>query len=110
MSNEVDVSTLSEAEARDEVTRLRAEAKRLRDRRDKSQPRVLLTIRMPEAYKVGGDIEVWLRRMRMYVTQSGIEEPDQIALASKVTMAGLLLIYVALCVRSFIAARRARKV
>jgi hypothetical protein len=37
-------------------------------------------------------------------------EPDQIALASKVTMAALLLIYVILCVRSFIAARRAGKV
>ncbi|MGA2251558.1 hypothetical protein [Terracidiphilus sp.] len=35
--------------------------------------------------------------------------PDQIALASKVTMAGLLLVYVILCVRSFIAARAARK-
>jgi hypothetical protein len=35
---------------------------------------------------------------------------DQIALASKVTMAGLLLIYVILCVRSFIAARRSGKV
>ncbi|MGB6742238.1 MAG: hypothetical protein WBE38_01180 [Terracidiphilus sp.] len=49
--------------------------------------------------------------VRGYVkaTSQGIE-PDRIALASKVTMAGLLLIYVALCVRSFIAARRARKV
>jgi hypothetical protein len=37
-------------------------------------------------------------------------EPDQIALASKLTMAVLLLIYVNLCVRSFIAARRARQV
>lgn len=37
-------------------------------------------------------------------------EPDQIALASKLTMTGLLLIYVVLCVRSFIAARRARLV
>jgi hypothetical protein len=37
-------------------------------------------------------------------------EPDPIALASKLAMAGLMLIYVALCVRSFIAARRARKV
>ena len=37
-------------------------------------------------------------------------EPDQIALASKLTMTGLLLIYVILCVRSFIAARRARLV
>jgi hypothetical protein len=36
--------------------------------------------------------------------------PDQIALASKLTMTGLLLIYVILCVRSFIAARRARQV
>lgn len=32
--------------------------------------------------------------------------PDAIALASKLTMAGLLLVYVILCVRSFIAARR----
>ena len=37
-------------------------------------------------------------------------EPDRIALASKLTMTGLLLIYVILCVRSFIAARRARQV
>jgi hypothetical protein len=37
-------------------------------------------------------------------------EADPIALASKVTMAVLLLVYVILCVRSFIAARRARLV
>jgi uncharacterized membrane protein len=37
-------------------------------------------------------------------------EPDQIALASKITLAGLLLLYVILCVRSFIAARRSGKV
>lgn len=36
--------------------------------------------------------------------------PNEIALASQLTMAGLLLIYVALCVRSFIAARKARLV
>jgi hypothetical protein len=36
-------------------------------------------------------------------------EPDQIALAAKLTMAGLLLIYVILCVRSFIQARRSRQ-
>ena len=36
--------------------------------------------------------------------------PDQIALTSKVTLAGLLLIYVILCVRSFIAARRSGSV
>lgn len=35
--------------------------------------------------------------------------PDQIALTSKLTMTGLLLIYVILCVRSFIAARAARR-
>jgi hypothetical protein len=35
--------------------------------------------------------------------------PDQVALASKLTMTGLLLVYVILCVRSFIAARAARK-
>jgi hypothetical protein len=37
-------------------------------------------------------------------------DPDQIALASKVTMAGLMLIYVILCVRSFITARLSGKV
>ncbi|MGB9408792.1 MAG: hypothetical protein WCA89_14745 [Terracidiphilus sp.] len=36
--------------------------------------------------------------------------PDQIALASKLTMSGLMLIYMLLCVRSFIAARRSGKV
>jgi hypothetical protein len=35
-------------------------------------------------------------------------QPDTVAQASQWTMAGLLLIYVILCVRSFIAARRAR--
>lgn len=35
--------------------------------------------------------------------------PDEIALASKLTMTALLLVYVILCVRSFIAARRARQ-
>ena len=37
-------------------------------------------------------------------------EPDHIALASQITMAGLLLFYVLLCVRSFIDARRTGKV
>jgi uncharacterized membrane protein len=37
-------------------------------------------------------------------------EPDRIALASKITLAGLLLFYIILCVRSFIAARRSGKV
>jgi len=35
--------------------------------------------------------------------------PNPIALASQLTMAGLLLIYVNLCVRSFIKARRSRQ-
>ena len=38
------------------------------------------------------------------------ENPDYIALAAKLTMALLLLIYVNLCVRSFIQARRSRQV
>ncbi len=37
-------------------------------------------------------------------------QPDAIALASQLTMAGLTLIYVILCVRSFISARRSGKV
>jgi uncharacterized membrane protein len=49
--------------------------------------------------------------IRGYVhARSAGMEPDQIALASKITLAGLLLFYVILCVRSFIAARRSRKV
>ncbi|MFY9852695.1 MAG: hypothetical protein WAK26_02305 [Terracidiphilus sp.] len=36
--------------------------------------------------------------------------PDQIALASKLTMSALMLIYVLLCVRSFISARLSGKV
>jgi hypothetical protein len=49
--------------------------------------------------------------VRGYVhAQAAGMEPDRIALASKVTLAGLLLIYVILCVRSFIAARRSGKV
>ncbi len=44
----------------------------------------------------------------LHAKSNGLE-PDQIALASKSTMAGLMLIYVILCVRSFIAVRRSRK-
>jgi len=36
-------------------------------------------------------------------------DPDYIALASKLIMAGMLLIYVNMCIKSFIEARRARK-
>src|SRR5580658_7134757 len=45
----------------------------------------------------------------VHATSAGLQ-PDQIALASKVTLSVLLLIYVILCVRSFIAARRSGKV
>jgi uncharacterized membrane protein len=56
---------------------------------------------------LGGAIEA----VRGYVhAKSAGVEPDQIALASKATLAGLMLIYVILCVRSFIAARRSGKV
>jgi hypothetical protein len=56
---------------------------------------------------IGGGVEA----VRGYVhAKSAGLAPDQMALASKLTMTGLLLVYVILCVRSFIAARRARKV
>ncbi|MGA3081552.1 MAG: hypothetical protein ABSD44_09240 [Terracidiphilus sp.] len=45
----------------------------------------------------------------LHATSAGLA-PDRIALASKLTLAGLMLIYVILCVRSFIAARRSGKV
>lgn len=45
----------------------------------------------------------------LHARSAGLE-PDQIALTAQSTMAALLLIYVILCVRSFIAARRARLV
>lgn len=52
-----------------------------------------------------------IEAVRGYVkaTSAGIA-PDAVALASKATMAGLMLIYVILCVRSFINARRSGKV
>jgi uncharacterized membrane protein len=58
-----------------------------------------------------GFIGATVEAVRGYVhaTSAGMP-PDQIALASKVTMAVLLLIYVVMCVRSFIAARRSGKV
>jgi len=56
---------------------------------------------------IGGAIET----IRGYVhARSAGLQPDTIALASKITMTGLLLLYVILCVRSFIAARRSGKV
>jgi hypothetical protein len=55
---------------------------------------------------IGGAVEAV--RGYVHAREQGIE-PDQIALAAKLTMTGLLLVYVILCVRSFIAVRRARK-
>lgn len=56
---------------------------------------------------LGGAIEAV--RGYLHAKSAGLE-PDQIALASKSTMAILMLIYVLLCVRSFIVARRSGKV
>lgn len=56
---------------------------------------------------IGSTVEA----VRGYVhAQAAGVAPNLIALASKVTLAALLLIYIILCVRSFIAARRAGKV
>ena len=56
---------------------------------------------------IGGAVET----IRGYVhAKSAGLQPDTIAVASKLTMTGLLLLYVILCVRSFIAARRSGKV
>ena len=51
------------------------------------------------------------RAMQSYIhaSSSGLA-PDKIALASQVTMAGLCLVYMILCINSFIAARRSGKV
>jgi len=58
-----------------------------------------------------GFIAVGIESIRGYVhaKSTGIQ-PDMIALSSKLTMSGLLLVYVILCVRSFIAARRSGQV
>jgi hypothetical protein len=56
---------------------------------------------------LGGAVEAV--RGYVHATSAGLE-PDTIALASKATLSGLMLIYVILCVRSFIAARRMGKV
>jgi hypothetical protein len=58
-----------------------------------------------------GFIGVGVESIRGYLSASHAgKQPDMVALASKLTMTGLLLIYVILCVRSFIAVRRARQV
>jgi hypothetical protein len=49
--------------------------------------------------------------VRSYIHASSVGMPqEQVALAAKITLASLLLIYIILCVRSFKAARRAGKV
>jgi peptidoglycan/LPS O-acetylase OafA/YrhL len=45
----------------------------------------------------------------LHANSAGLK-PDRIAIASQLTLAGLMLIYVILCVRSFITARRSGKV
>ena len=56
-------------------------------------------------------IAVGIESIRGYIAANHAgKQPDMIALASKLTMTGLLLVYVILCVRSFIAARRSRLV
>jgi hypothetical protein len=47
---------------------------------------------------------------RAFYALTSSHSPDQLAITAQLLMAGLLLIYVILCVRSFIAARRARLV
>ena len=58
-----------------------------------------------------GFIGAGARAVQGYVhaSSSGVA-PDKIALASQITMAGLCLIYMVLCVNSFISARRSGKV
>ena len=56
---------------------------------------------------IGGAVEAI--RGYLHAKSEGME-PDMVALGSKLTMTVLLLVYVILCVRSFIAARRARLV
>jgi hypothetical protein len=58
-----------------------------------------------------GFIGVGVESIRGYLSASHAgKQPDMVALASKLTMTGLLLVYVIVCIRSFIAARRARQV
>jgi len=56
---------------------------------------------------IGSAVEVI--RTYVHANSTGIA-PDQIAVASKLILTGLLLLYDILCVRSFIAARRSGKV
>lgn len=56
---------------------------------------------------LGGAVEAL--RGYAHARSEGID-PDMIAMGSKLTLAVLMLIYVNLCVRSFIAARRTGKV
>jgi len=58
-----------------------------------------------------GFLGAGIRAIQEFVHASGTgKSPDPIAVSAQIAMAGLLLIYVLLCVRSFIAARRTGKV
>jgi uncharacterized membrane protein (UPF0136 family) len=54
-------------------------------------------------------VAVELVRSSIHASSAGVAT-NPAALASKIAMAALLLIYIVLCVRSFVAARRAGKV
>ncbi len=57
-----------------------------------------------------GFVGALIEALRGYgVARSAGLDPDMIALTSKLIMAGLLFIYVNLCIKSFVEARRARK-
>lgn len=58
-----------------------------------------------------GFLGAGIRAIQEFVHASAAgKSPDSIAVSAQITMAGLLLIYVILCVRSFIAARRTERV
>lgn len=58
-----------------------------------------------------GFIGAAVRALQVYgrARSNGVD-PDWIALGAQLAMAGLLLIYVAMCVKSFVEARRARAI
>jgi hypothetical protein len=75
-----------------------------------SEPRRKLFMHINVTIGLLGFLGAGVRAVQEYVHAgaAGVR-PDPIAVASQITMAALLLLYVALCVRSFIAARRSRK-
>jgi hypothetical protein len=58
-----------------------------------------------------GFLGAGIRAVQEFAHAGSTEKPvDPIAVGAQITMTGLLLLYVILCVRSFIAARRSGKV